>query len=300
MGTGLHVRRTLAGFFGLAAVIVVLFGVIALVALQPRDGLAWVNIPQLGPDLGLDAGLHSKPLKDTVVADAMRDLTLEGQGSLSVTAVLSAAPKGEPITAMGPTARPVSQPTVSPAAVPDPTPTPAPTPAPTPVPTPTPTPAPTPAPTPVPTPKPTPAPTPRPTPAPTPAPTPTPTPAPTPTPTPQRFALVNDGEFVAARPTGSNQPCDTITVTSVGWFTTNGVGGTVTYAWIRTDTRGNRWVISEPSMTIAPGDKSLHAVQADTWTRPQAPGSVQLVFYTPTAPAVAPMSFTCQNNNQGG
>ena len=67
MGTGLHVRRTLAGFFGLAAVIVVLFGVIALVALQPRDGLAWVNIPQLGPDLGLDAGLRSKPLKDTSV-----------------------------------------------------------------------------------------------------------------------------------------------------------------------------------------------------------------------------------------
>ena len=87
MGTGLHVRRTLAGFFGLTAVVVVLFGVIALVALQPREGLAWVNIPQLGPDLGLDAGLHTKPLKETVVAAAMRDLTLEGQGSLAVTAV---------------------------------------------------------------------------------------------------------------------------------------------------------------------------------------------------------------------
>src|SRR6202035_498339 len=108
MGTQFHVRRTLAGFFGLAAVIVVLFGVIALVALQPRDGLAWVNIPQLGPDLGLDAGRHTKPLKETVVADALRDLTLEGQGSLSVTAILS--PVSNPITAMGPTARPVSQP----------------------------------------------------------------------------------------------------------------------------------------------------------------------------------------------
>jgi len=127
MGTGLHVRRTLAGFFGLAAVVVVLFGVIALVALQPREGLAWVNIPQLGPDLGLDAGLHTKPLKETVVADAMRDLTLEGQGSLSVTAVLS--PVSNPITAMGPTARPVAQPTATPAVVPAPTPAPVPTPA---------------------------------------------------------------------------------------------------------------------------------------------------------------------------
>src|SRR3984893_2151146 len=142
MGPYFHARRTLAGFLGLAAVIVVLFGVIALVALQPRDGLAWVNIPQLGPDLGLDAGLHTKPLKETVVADALRDLTLEGQGSLSVTAILS--PVSNPITAMGPTARPVSQPSPSPAAVTDPTPMPTPTPAPTPVPTPAPTPAPTP------------------------------------------------------------------------------------------------------------------------------------------------------------
>src|SRR3981081_3511386 len=224
MGPYVHARRTLAGFFGLAAVIVVLFGVIALVALQPRDGLAWVNIPQLGPDLGLDAGLHSKPLKDTVVADAMRDLTLEGQGSLSVTAVLSAAPKGQPITAMGPTARPVSQPTVSPGAVPDPTPTPAPTPAPTPVPTPTPTPAPTPAPPPVPTPAPTPtpppAPPPGPPPPPPPAPPPPPTPAPTPTPTPQRFALVNDGEFVAARPARSKPPRGPTPAAPVGRFTT--------------------------------------------------------------------------------
>ena len=90
------VRRTLAGFLGLAAVIVVLFGLMALVALQPREGLAWVHIPQLGPDLGLDAGLHTKPLKQTVVADAMRDRAIEGQGSLSVTAVMVAPPKGDP------------------------------------------------------------------------------------------------------------------------------------------------------------------------------------------------------------
>jgi hypothetical protein len=309
MGSLLHVRRTLAGFLALAAVIVVLFGVIALVALQPRDGLAWVNVPQLGPDLGLDAGLRTKPLKETVVADAARDRAIEGQGSLSLTAVMSAAPKGGALTALGPTARPVSQPATTPAAVPDPTPTPVPTPAPTPspaptpapTPTPIPTPAPTPAPTPTPRPTPTPAPTPTPTPAPTPTPTPTPrpTPTPAPTPTPRRFAILTDGELVGTLPADPRRACDTVTVTAVGWFTTNGVGGTVTYAWIRTDVNGNRWVIAEPSITIAPGDSSLHAVRSDSWT-PQAPGSEQLVFYTPTAPAVAPRSFTCVGNNRGG
>jgi hypothetical protein len=86
-------------------------------------------------------------------------------------------------------------------------------------------------------------------------------------------------------------------VTTFGWFTTNGVGGTVRYAWIRTDTQGNRWVIAEPSITIAPGDKSPHGVQTDTWVGPQAPGSVQLVFYGPAAPAVAPRSFSCAKVN---
>jgi hypothetical protein len=89
-------------------------------------------------------------------------------------------------------------------------------------------------------------------------------------------------------------------VTTIGWFTTNGVGGTVTYAWIRTDSQGNRWVIAEPSITIAPGDKSLHAVRTDNWVGPQAPGSVQLVFTSPAAPAVAPRPFTCGASNQGG
>ena len=88
-------------------------------------------------------------------------------------------------------------------------------------------------------------------------------------------------------------------MTSVGWFSTNGVGGTVSYAWIRTDNQGHRWVIAEPSITIAPGDTSVHAVKPDSWT-PAAPGSVQLVFYSPSAPAVAPQSFSCgTSNNQG-
>ena len=86
-------------------------------------------------------------------------------------------------------------------------------------------------------------------------------------------------------------------MTAVGWFTTNGVGGTVTYAWIRTDTQGNRWVIAEPALTIRPGDTSLHAVQPDSWT-PQSPGSEQLVFYSPSAPTVAPRSFSCAGGNQ--
>src|ERR1700737_3757089 len=118
MAPSYHARRTLAGFLGLTAVIVVLFGVIALVALQPHDGLAWVNVPQLGPDLGLDAGLRTKPLKQAVVAEAVRDLGIEGQGSLAVTAILSTAPKADPLTALRPTARPVVQPTPTP----DPTP----------------------------------------------------------------------------------------------------------------------------------------------------------------------------------
>src|ERR1700694_1229152 len=125
MGTQFHARRALAGFFGLAAVIVVLFGVIALVALQPHDGLAWGNVPQLGPDLGLDAGLRTKPLKETVVADAARDRAIEGQGSLSVTAVMSAAPKGDPLTALAPTNRPVALGPAAPAAAATPDPTPA-------------------------------------------------------------------------------------------------------------------------------------------------------------------------------
>ena len=114
-----------------------------------------------------------------------------------------------------------------------------------------------------------------------------------------RFAIVTDGEFVTTRPNGASQPCNKTTVTAVGWFTTNGAGGTVTYAWIRTDAEGNRWVIAEPAMTIAPGDRSVHLVQADSWT-PQSAGAEQLVFYTPTGPVVAPMPYTCSSSNQAG
>ena len=90
-----------------------------------------------------------------------------------------------------------------------------------------------------------------------------------------------------------------MTVTAAGWFTTNGVGGTVTYAWIRTDQNGRRTVISKPSLTIAPGDTSLHSVVPDVWT-PESPGADQLVFSSPAAPTVAAQSFACANSNQNG
>ena len=108
---------------------------------------------------------------------------------------------------------------------------------------------------------------------------------------------MTDGALLATRPNDPNRACDSLTVTSVGWFTTNGTGGTVTYAWIRTDTQGNRWVIAEPSVTIRPGDTSLHAVQPDSWT-PQSSGSVQLVFYSHSAPTVAARPFSCAGGNQ--
>ncbi|HEV2012915.1 MAG TPA: hypothetical protein VGR77_03400, partial [Candidatus Dormibacteraeota bacterium] len=106
------------------------------------------------------------------------------------------------------------------------------------------------------------------------------------------FAIVTDGESVATLPADPTLDCDRLTLTATGWFTTNGVGGVVSYAWIRTDTQGNRWVIAEPSLTIAPGDTSLQAVQPDSW-RPQLPGSEQLVFSSPAAPTVAAQSFSC-------
>ncbi len=167
------------------------------------------------------------------------------------------------------------------------------TPPPTPVPTPAPTPAPTAAPTPAATPEPTPAPTPAPTPTPTPAPTPAPTPNPTPTPTPPAFAIVADSEAVVWTPNrGNTQACELGTVNASGSFRTNGSGGTVRYQWVRRYTGGDTFVISEAAVAIAAGDTSLHSVVADRWT-PEDPGTEQLVFLSPSAPALAPKAFTC-------
>src|SRR3989440_4639228 len=167
--------RALAAFFGVASGVALLFALVALVALQPRDGLAWVQVPDLAADLRVDGGLQTKPLKNTVVAAVLNDRVLDGAtaSGLALAPALAVAPQ-QPTVAINvpPMSRPVT------------TPAPTPTPAPTATPTPTPTPAPTPAPsaTPAPTPSPTPAPTPSPTPSPTPAPTPSPTPTPTPSP----------------------------------------------------------------------------------------------------------------------
>src|SRR5438552_4794798 len=166
--------RTLAAFFGVASGVALLFALVALVALQPRDGLAWVQVPDLAADLRVDSGLQTRPLKGTVVAAVLQDQALDGTSAsgLAVAPALAVAPQ-QPTVAINvpPTSRPVTTPapTLTPAATatPTPTPTPAPTPAPTPTPSapPAPTPSPTPAPTPSPPPPPTPTPTPKPTPS---------------------------------------------------------------------------------------------------------------------------------------
>ncbi|TMF57682.1 MAG: hypothetical protein E6I22_03570, partial [Chloroflexi bacterium] len=66
MGANRKGRRTLAGFTGLGVGVVVLFGAVALAALRPNDGLAWVQVPSLGPDFGLDSGARTKPLSPQV------------------------------------------------------------------------------------------------------------------------------------------------------------------------------------------------------------------------------------------
>src|SRR3989442_1452128 len=61
MGATSNPRRALAGYLTVAAGIALLFGVVALAALRPADGLAWVRLPQLGADFGLDPGLGACP-----------------------------------------------------------------------------------------------------------------------------------------------------------------------------------------------------------------------------------------------
>jgi len=89
---------------------------------------------------------------------------------------------------------------------------------------------------------------------------------------------------------GSNK-CKLDTITANGSFRTNGVGGTVTYHWIRTDSNGS---IAQPSQSIvvAVGDTAAHSVATDQWI-PASNGSEQLVFTTPGF-AVAPQSYTCR------
>ncbi|MEO6797570.1 MAG: hypothetical protein ABI401_09790 [Candidatus Dormibacter sp.] len=286
-------RRTLAGFFSLAFGIVMLFGLVAMAALRPTDGLAWVQVSDLSPDLGLDAGLRTKPLKQSVVAETLKDGALTGSQTLLVSPVLTVAKP--PATSTGPTPPPASRPVATPRPTPTAVPSPAATPSavPTPAPTPTPAPSATPTPTPAPSPTPTPAPTPSPTPRPTPSPSPTPTPRPTPSPTPTvRLAITSASELVrksAKNGSGNNNQvrCNQISITTTGTFTTNGAGGWVFYEWVHYDASGSRTgVTPELPIRVAAGDTSAHAVVADSFT-PQHSGSDQLVFLNPayTVPA---------------
>jgi hypothetical protein len=284
MGAHSTGRRTLAGFFGLALVVVVLFGLVALVALRPTDGLAWVQVPDLSADLRLDAGLQTKPLKDTVIAQAVRDQPIDGAapGGLAIAPALAIVP-----------ARPLVAGSLPPASRPTPQPTPKPTSQP-PVPTPNPTATPIPTATPMPSPTPTPTPTPLPSPTPTPAPTPGPTP--TPTPTPSRLAIVSATERVTQAQKNSSQGnnrnrCSNTTVTATGTFTTNGVGGWVLYQWVRVDNQGNRTVKPGTPIRVAAGDTAVHTVVADSFT-PQHSGTDQLVFLSP-AYTVPAQSWSC-------
>jgi len=95
---------------------------------------------------------------------------------------------------------------------------------------------------------------------------------------------------VAWKVNGSNK-CKLDTITANGTFRTNGVGGTVTYHWARTDSNGTQ---AQPlqSIVVAAGDTSAHSVATDQWI-PASNGSEQLVFTNP-ALAVAPQSFSCK------
>ena len=101
--------RTLAAFFGVASGVALLFALVALVALQPRDGLAWVQVPDLAADLRVDSGLQTKPLKGTVVAAVLQDQALDGTSAsgLAVAPALAVAPQ-QPTVAINvpPTSRP--------------------------------------------------------------------------------------------------------------------------------------------------------------------------------------------------
>src|SRR5207244_11192786 len=86
--------------------------------------------------------------------------------------------------------------------------------------------------------------------------------------------------------------CRKGTVMATGTFTTNGTGGSVSYAWIRTDNRGSV-TIAEPPIIVAPGDTSSHSVTGDSWN-PNSGGSEQLVFLSTGAPLVAAQTFVCR------
>ncbi len=90
-------------------------------------------------------------------------------------------------------------------------------------------------------------------------------------------------ESVTWAPRNNGDPCHLGTTTATGSFQTNGVGGTVSYEWVRTDSTGTLYIV-EPNIVIAPGDTSVHSVVTDQWA-PQSSGTEQLVFMSPVASA---------------
>ena len=51
MGAPSNSWRALAGFLGVAAGVALLFALVAMVALRPRDGLAWEMAPGVTPSI---------------------------------------------------------------------------------------------------------------------------------------------------------------------------------------------------------------------------------------------------------
>jgi hypothetical protein len=138
---------------------------------------------------------------------------------------------------------------------------------------------------------------------PTPAPTPTPTATPSPTPTPTASPLASPtpaptplaGPALVLNPTESvrfsGKWCRKGTVKASGTFVGNGLAGTVTYEWIRQDSRGTV-TVSEPAITLLAGDTTVHSVNSDSWSAASA-GSDQLVFLGAGEPALTPIAFSC-------
>jgi hypothetical protein len=81
-------------------------------------------------------------------------------------------------------------------------------------------------------------------------------------------------------------------VTAFGTFKTNGVGGWVTYKYVRIDVNGNRVDVPEAPIWVAPGDTNLHFTVIDSWS-PKTSGSEQLVFISPTSLTATGQSWTC-------
>src|SRR5207302_9834238 len=129
MGAPSNSWRALASFLGVAVGVALLFAVVAMVALRPKEGLAWVRVPDLSADLRVDAALQTNPLKDTVVAAVLQHLTLDGTMSagLAVAPALVVAPPPAVALNTSPPARPVAPtdpappaPAATPLATPDP------------------------------------------------------------------------------------------------------------------------------------------------------------------------------------